>query len=129
MGTQFELICRQWLIRQARAGGIPFLPLEIGRWWGTDPSIRERVDIDVVAGNKMDGNLLVGECKFRTSFNESETIQTLEPRAKLIPGFKRTHHVIFMKGEPSAETVRKARERDDLRIVTLAQMYGRAAEC
>lgn len=129
VGTQFEVICRQWLIRQARAGDIPFLPLEIGRWWGTDPSIRERVDIDVVAGNKMDGDLLVGECKYRTSFNESETIQTLEHRAKLIPGFKRTHHVLFMKGAPSTETARKTRERDDLRIVTLAQMYGGAAEC
>lgn len=123
VGTQFEDICRQWLTNQARAGNLPFLPLEIGRWWGTDPSIRERIDIDVVAGNKTSGHLCVGECKYRSRFNESEAIQTLEHRATLIPGFKQTHHVLFMKGEPSSETSRKAGDRLDLSIVTLADIY------
>ena len=123
IGMQFEGICRQWLIRQARAGSLPFLPLEIGHWWGTDPSIHERVDIDVVAGNKMDGNLYVGECKYRSTFDESEALKTLEHRATLIPGFKRTHHTLFMKGTPSAETMRKVSGREDFSIVTLGQIY------
>lgn len=128
VGSQFEGICRQWLINQARAGNLPFLPLEIGHWWGTDPSIRERVDIDVVAGNKMSGDLCVGECKYRSQFNESDAIQTLEHRATLIPGFERTHHILFMKGEPSRETWRKADNRQDLSIITLADVYTDIAE-
>lgn len=128
VGSQFEGICRQWLINQAQAGDLPFLPLEVGHWWGTDPSIRERVDIDVVAGNKMSGDLCVGECKYRSRFNESEAIQTLEHRASLIPGFKRTHHLLFMKGEPSSETMRKANNRPNLSIVTLSDIYRGIAE-
>ena len=60
--------------------------------------------------------------------NESDAIQTLEHRATLIPGFERTHHILFMKGEPSRETWRKADNRQDLSIITLADVYTDIAE-
>ena len=122
-GTQFELICKQWYIRQAQQGNTPFLPLEIGRWWGTDPTRRERVDIDLVAGSKPEHALYVGECKYRNSFDESEAIATLEHRATLGSGDERVHYALFMKGKPSEGTSRKARERDDLDVVTLEDIY------
>lgn len=123
VGTQFEIICRQWLIRQAQIGNTPFLPLEIGHWWGTDPSIRERVDIDVVAGNKIDGALFVGECKYRSTFNESDAIKTLEHRASLISGYKQSYLALFMKTDPTKETAQKAACRKDLEIIRLKDMY------
>lgn len=52
VGTQFERVCLQWLVRQNRQGKLPFLATAFGRWWGTDPRAREEVDIDVIATAK-----------------------------------------------------------------------------
>ena len=122
-GRQFELVCQQWYIRQAQKGEVPFLPLTIGKWWGTDPALRERVDIDLVAGSKTERSLYVGECKYRNSFDESGTIATLEHRATLIPGYSHVHFSLFMKGHPSQGTAQKAAARSDLDIVTLDDIY------
>ncbi|MBR6741106.1 MAG: ATP-binding protein, partial [Clostridia bacterium] len=34
MGPIFEDICRQYLIRQAKAGKLPFIPYVLAKWWG-----------------------------------------------------------------------------------------------
>lgn len=122
-GEQFELICRQWFIRQARQGNTPFLPLEIGRWWGTDPALRERVDIDLVAGSKTEQSIYVGECKYRNSFDESKALETLQHRSGLIPGYRHVRLALFTKEKSSRGTLDKAAKRKDLDIVTLEDIY------
>ena len=44
MGTAFEEICRQFLIRQARKRSLPFVPAKIGKWWGNNPEKRRQKD-------------------------------------------------------------------------------------
>lgn len=124
VGHQFENVCMQWVVRRALSGLLPFLPTEFGRWWGTDPSLREQVDVDVVAASSAERRLLVGECKWRGSFNETEAVKTLERRACLLGDYDKVDHVLFMKGDPSPETARKAAERDDLEIVTAEDLYS-----
>ena len=43
--------------------------------------------IDVVAADVIDGKLLVGECKWRNSLNETETLSTLQDRRRMLPGY------------------------------------------
>lgn len=124
VGRQFKKICLQWVMRQSAAGQLPFAALEFGQWWGTDPSAHEQADIDVVATNAIEHEFLVGECKWRNSFNESDAIQTLEHRSTLLRGFTRTHLVLFSKRDVSAATRQKASQRNDLRLVSANDLYA-----
>ena len=124
IGKQFETICLQWVLRQARADRLPFPPLEFGQWWGTDPKAREEVDIDVVAVNKIERELLVGECKWRNELDESEAIKTLEERSDLLSGFTRKHFILFTKETASSGTKAKAKKRGDLLLVSAKDLYA-----
>ena len=48
MGHMFEDVCRQWLLWGVREGRLDVLPLEVGRWWGTNPVEHCKEEIDVV---------------------------------------------------------------------------------
>lgn len=121
VGKQFETVCRQWLVRKNVTGGLPFAALEFGQWWGSDPQAREEVDIDAIAANRERKEILLGECKWRNSFNETETIETLEHRAGLINGFKRYHLALFSKNPASDATKRKY--EGDVMFVSANDLY------
>ncbi|MCI6262695.1 MAG: ATP-binding protein [Olsenella sp.] len=123
VGKQFETICLEWVRRQSIEGRLPFAALEFGQWWGTDPEKREQTDIDVVATNSIEHELLVGECKWRSSFNESAAIDALEHRSTLLRGFIRRYFILFTKEETSSATQEKAHARDDLRLVTADELF------
>lgn len=56
--TAFEELCRIWMLCQARAGHLPFIPELIGSHWSQD------VQIDVVAISWRDKAISLGECKW-----------------------------------------------------------------
>ena len=41
----------------------------------------------VVAADEIDRKLLVGDCKWRNSLNETETLSTLQDRRRMLPGY------------------------------------------
>lgn len=43
--------------------------------------------IVTVAADEIDRKLLVGECKWRNSLNETETLSTLQDRRRMLPGY------------------------------------------
>ena len=65
MGSVFEKICTQYLIRLAKQRKLPFVPHSIGRWWGSDPRSRKENDIDIVALDKHRQGAIFCECKYR----------------------------------------------------------------
>ena len=123
VGKQFETICLQWLRRESKAGKTPFPVLEFGQWWGTDPKERETCDIDVVAANGVERAVLLGECKWRNKFDESEALQTLEERSDLLSGFTRRCFALFSKRPASKGTVAKVKDHDDLMLVSTDDLY------
>ena len=74
--------------------------------------------------NRVERELLVGECKWRNSFNETAAIKALEHRSTLLKGFSKRHFVLFTKRETSAATRRAAADRADLCLVTLDELYA-----
>lgn len=124
VGHQFETVCRQWLIRKNSAGGLPFLASRFGSWWGTDPRKRERVDIDIVAADGGGKNLLLGECKWRESVNESEAIKTLEERRSLIDCDGSVHYALFSKRPFSSGTLDKMDGRGNWHLVSLGDLFS-----
>lgn len=123
LGHRFERVCSQWLATQARKGCLPAEVSEVSCWWGTDPTIRERVDIDVIGCDPVAKRLVVGECKYRNSFDESGAIATLDHRASLLTGYDIAERILFSKLPLAEATMAKVNADDRLRSITLADMY------
>ncbi len=123
VGKQFEAMCLQWFARENRFGRLPFLATSFGSWWGADPVAREQVDIDVIAADSRSKAIILGECKWRESFDETAAIKKLVSRGELIKGYEDRSYVLFSKSALSEGTRAKAAERGDLRIVTVEEMY------
>ena len=95
--TAFEDICRTWTLEQAAAGGLPFLPDTVGRHWSHD------AEIDVVAVNWSQHQILLGECKWGVDAVGRDVIESLvnvrAPRilAKLDGDGWQVHFVFFAR--------------------------------
>lgn len=123
VGQQFEDMCMQWLTRRE---SLPFLPTRFGKWWGNDSATRTQADIDIVMDNEQEHRLLLGECKWRNHANESEAINTLHDRRRLIKGeYMSCDYYLFTK-EPASEGTRgKTKEDDTLHLVDARMMLGK----
>ena len=124
VGKQFETVCLQWVRRESAVGELPFVALEFGQWWGTDPQAREEADIDVVAVNPIERELLVGECKWRNEFDESSALETLRGRSELLRGYARKYYLLFSKTGFSKGMKERAGKDADLRLVTVEDLYA-----
>lgn len=122
-GHLFERICRQWVVRQARAGALPLHPTAVGSWWGADPAAHEQTDIDVVAADDIDKVALLGECKWRNQFDESEALATLTNRQHLIGGYKERYLYLFTKRAVSETTRTTAALEKHMRCISVDEMY------
>ena len=69
--TAFEELARQWVIRQAASGQIPFRPEAIGSHWN------RKVQVDVVALNWQTHDILLGECKWGTDRVDRQVVREL----------------------------------------------------
>ena len=123
VGKRFEAVCLQWLIRRNRQGSLPFLASSFGRWWGTDPAAHEQTDIDVIAADKPSKSILLGECKWRESFDETEALRKLEARASLVKGYDRHSFALFAKKPLGNVTKKKHASRENLLLVSAADLF------
>jgi len=123
VGKRFENICLQWLARQNRSGKLPFAASSFGQWWGADPAAREQADIDVIAADKPSKQILLGECKWRNTFDETEALEKLEARATLMKGYDRRYLALFTKQPIATATARKMQHRDDFIFVSTHDLF------
>lgn len=122
-GKVFEEVCEQWLKRANQGGDLPFLATEFGTWWGTNPKHREQTDIDVVAADKSEKRILLGECKWRERVDASKAIRSLEDRVDLIKGYEHPWLYLFTKHRVS-EKVAAREKSENVRFVDASEMYG-----
>ncbi|HSH00890.1 MAG TPA: ATP-binding protein [Anaerolineae bacterium] len=69
--TAFEQLAQQWVLTQARRGQLPFLPEMVGSYWDNS------VQIDVVAINWSEKQILLGECKWGDGQIKRQVIREL----------------------------------------------------
>lgn len=124
LGGVFESVAMQWLVRENAADRLPFLADEFGRWWGTDPVAREQCDIDVVIGDSFTGQAIIGECKWRNSFNETQAMRDLERRSHLIKGHEVTGLYLFTKHPVSNATRVKMEADGRFRNISADALFG-----
>lgn len=81
MGRVFEDMCQQYLYHPQIYATLPFLPGNIGRWWGTDPVKKRQEEIDLMA--IQDNQALLGECKWRNAPVNRDILEQLLDRGRL----------------------------------------------
>lgn len=113
--TAFEDLCCQWVLAQAAAGQLPFLPDSVGSHW------RSKVQVDVVAINWKTHDILLGECKWGADRVDRQVARELiENKAPLVlkelPERSeewRAHYALFARaGFTPAATLRYRRFKE-----------------
>lgn len=101
---------------------MPLTVTNVGSWWGTDPVAHEQADIDVVASDEIEHDVLLGECKWRNSVNVSEAVSVLQARSSLMGRYHRQWLYLFTKARVGEDVIQR-RTSDDIRLVCAEDMY------
>jgi len=76
--TAFEELCREWVLRQAIRGALPFLPDRVGSHWAKD------AQVDVVAIRWDEKRILLGEAKWGTEPVRRKVLTELMSKASRV---------------------------------------------
>lgn len=123
MGIAFEDICRQYLIRQARLKKLPFVPAEIGKWWGNNPVIKAQDDVDILALNRKRTEGIFCECKFTNKPMPMAEYDDLVIAAKAFPDTMKKHLMFISKGGFSAPVRRRAEDEGTV-LLTAEDLFA-----
>lgn len=120
MGLVFEKMCRDYLLYYADE--LPFEPVEIGQWWGTDPRKKKQIQIDVVATSVTENEFIVGSCKFKNEKIGVDELELLKEYAEVFSRGKKCYYYIFSKNGFTDGLVECA-EKESVKLLTLEDIY------
>lgn len=123
MGQAFEDICVQFLKRKAKAKELPFVPAEMGKWWGNNPAIRAQDDVDILAYNRKRTEALFCECKFTNRPMPMEEYEDLVIATKAFPEAIRKH-LIFISKSGYAESVQRRAAEEGAVLYTIDDLFS-----
>ena len=123
MGPALETICLQYLKRQAKIRMLPFIPYQIGRWWGSNPYIKAQDDVDILAVNKKGDEALFCECKFTNRPMPMEEYEDLMNASKAFPRIKKKYYWFISKSGFTAPVARRA-ESEGVTLRTIEDLYS-----
>ena len=122
-GPVFEDVCAQWLWRCNADGSLPVEFGDLGHWWGNDPQLREKAEIDLVGVD--DGRtVLVGECKWRNEVLDRDVVETLEHRSGLVHARADSWLYAFSKSGFTKGAVEEAASHGRMQLVAFDDMCG-----
>ena len=122
MGRIFEEMCRHYLMRISTEGKTDFIIMKIGRWWGTNPKLKQEEEIDIVGINPIAKRALLGECKYQNQGIHLEVAKKLIERGLLISAYQNKSYVLCSKTHFTEEVEKYARE-EHIMLVTLRDLY------
>ena len=120
MGKIFEEICTQYLWRLLLEGKSPVNFLSLGRWWGTDPSNRSQVEIDIMGREDKD-KILLAECKWTNEKVDLGVLEHLILKSKLFSCLH-VHLFVFAKNGFTQGCSEKAKQMENVSLVTFSEL-------
>ena len=115
MGNVFEEICKQYLWQLLLHGQSPVQFKDLGRWWGTDPTDKKQVEIDII-GEQDKETALFGECKWTNEKVDVGILETLQARSKLFH-YQNIKYYLFAKTGFTKGCRQKAAEMGNVTLV------------
>ena len=122
MGPVFEQVCCSYLLRMAKLGALPFLPAHIGKWWGTNPVLRQQDDVDVLALDESGTQGLFCECKYQNRPMPMEEYDDLMAATAAFPKITKRHFLFFSKGGYTKPVTERA-AHDGATLLTIPDLY------
>ena len=122
MGLVFEDICRQFFVHLAKKSELPFIPFEIGKWWGNNPAIKAQDDIDIVGLSKNKKSAFFCECKFRNSPMEMSEYDDLMTASLAFKNIENKYFYFVSKGGYT-EAVKKRAKKENVILYGLNDLF------
>jgi hypothetical protein len=113
MGSVFEDICLQYLLRENAKQALPDLYPSFGRWWGNNPVKKQQDEIDIMAVSA--DSMLFAECKWRNEPMGLPELQLLQERSHLFNGSasKKQDRVYYLMSKSGfSEQLRSVARKD-----------------
>jgi hypothetical protein len=118
----FEELCREWVFAAAAANDLGFHPDVVGSYWrryrGTG------VQLDVVAANKRERRLFIGEAKWGTGLVSRKVLADLVRQSKRMPqvaeGWTVDYALFARKG--FSDATREAASEMGAHLISLPEM-------
>lgn len=111
VGKHFENIVQDILEVLNERELLPFRFTKIGKWW------HKEIEIDIVALNEKNKDVIFCECKWRDNVNAPEIIRNLREKAGFVPaGSEKEYYMVF------AKSFRKRTEEEDVILYDIEDM-------
>lgn len=128
MGSIFEEMCREYVLRQGAEGKYgPFIS-KAGTWWGSQAIVEEGMkkvitcDIDIVATSPIGKKMILGECKFRNEKMDKSAYDELTRRAKIFENRYSIEKFLFFSLSGYADFYASL-NKEDVLALTLIDLY------
>lgn len=122
MGDVFEKICLEYLIRQAKADKLDFIPYKIGKWWGNNPYIKAQDDVDILLIDKTGKKALFVECKFTNKKMPHEEYEDLKT-AMLAFDEIENKKMMFISKSGYEDSVKRHAKKDGTILLEIDDLY------
>ena len=122
MGEAFEGICKEYFVRRAKKGDLPFVPYKMGKWWGNNPYIKEQDDVDLLMLDKTGKKGIFVECKYTNSKMPHKEYDDLKNAMQAFPDLEEKYMYFVSKSGYEASVIRHARE-DGAVLLTLDALF------
>ena len=123
MGPVFEKVCMEYMIRRAKSRTLPFVPAQIGRWWGNNPQKKKQDDIDILALDRSGKKAICCECKFRNQHFDEKELRNLLEASEIRKEPVEKYYFLFSKSGFTT-TVEKEAARLNIELITPDQMFS-----
>ncbi len=110
-GKMFESFSREVLYFLNQKKKAPFSLELIGNWWGhyrDSTGVRQEVEIDLCAINKLEKKILFGECKWREKVSAPGLLNILREKTKYVSWYgenREEYYVLFAKSFKDKEKI------------------------
>lgn len=120
IGHRFEGVCESYLKDLFYNGKMPFFAENLGRWWGNNPVLKKKEEIDILAID--DENALFCECKYTSEKFDEKQLKDLEDSALCINREKK-YFMIFSKNGISRGVEKKICGNKMYTVITLDELF------
>lgn len=122
MGEAFEGICKEYFVRRAKKGDLPFVPHKMGKWWGNNPYIKEQDDVDLLMLDKTGKKGIFVECKYTNSKMPHKEYDDLKNAMQAFLDLEEKYMYFVSKSGYEASVIRHARE-DGAVLLTVDDLF------
>lgn len=123
MTDTFEDICKEYIFRLAKQGKLPFIPYHLGKWWGTNPSIKAQDDVDLLAIDKTGKKAIFIECKFTSKPMPYDEYEDLAIATKAFPNIEEKQLLFISKSGYTKSVITQAK-KDNSVLLTIDDLFN-----